>query len=387
MSISETDKQYVANTYNRFPVELVEGKGSFVKDSNGKKYIDMGSGIGVTAFGLCDPEWQKAVTEQAAKLQHVSNLYFTEPCAKVARLLCEKTGMSKVFFSNSGAEANECAIKYARKYSAEKKGPEYFTIVTLNKSFHGRTLTTLSATGQDNFHSLFNPLTPGFAYADANDLEGLKKVALESKAAGIMIECVQGEGGVNPLAAEFVKGVYDFCNENDIVMIVDEVQTGNGRSGKLYSYMNFDVMPDVVTTAKGIAGGLPMGATLVSKKMESVLCYGDHGSTYGGNPVCAAAAYSVLSRMDDAFLAEVSRKSKKIFDELEGAEGIEGVTGMGLMIGVKTVKPAIDVVKACIDKGVLFLTAKDKVRMLPALNIPDDLIDIAIKTLKEVCKN
>ena len=384
-NIQTIDKAFVANTYARFPVEIVSGKGSVVFDESGKEYVDMGSGIGVTSFGIADDIWQQAVIAQLGKLQHMSNLYYTEPCARLAQLLCEKTGMKKVFFCNSGAEANECAIKVARKYAMDKKGPEYSTIITLKNSFHGRTLTTLAATGQDSFHSLFQPLTPGFVHADANDLNGLIALAMANKTAAIMIECVQGEGGVIALDPEFVTGLTAFAHENDILVIVDEVQTGNGRTGKLYSYMNYGIAPDVVSTAKGIGGGLPLGATMMSEKVQNVLGFGDHGSTFGGNPVCCAGAISILERMDDAFLAEVQQKSAYIFDALKNAPGVESVTGLGLMIGIKTVKSAREVVAACIEKGVLCLTAKDKVRLLPALNIPTDVLKKAIDILKECC--
>lgn len=379
-----TDKQYVANTYNRFPIELVSGKGSRVYDKDGKEYIDMGSGIGVTAFGIADNEWVSAVSEQAAKLQHMSNLYYTEPCAKLAQLLCEKTGLKKVFFANSGAEANECAIKVARKYAAEHKGDDCYTIVTLNNSFHGRTITTLAATGQDHFHKLFKPLTAGFVHTPANDIEALKKTVEENNVAAVMFECVQGEGGVIALEETFVKAIADLAKEKDFLIIVDEVQTGNGRTGKFYGYMNYGITPDIVTTAKGLGGGLPIGAALLGSKVENVLGFGDHGSTYGGNPVCAAGAFSILSRIDNALLADVTKKSEYIFKELEGASGIESVSGMGLMIGIKTVKPAADIVKSAIEKGVLCLTAKDKVRLLPALNIPFEDLQKAIKIIKEV---
>ena len=380
--IKETDKKYVANTYNRFPVEIVEGKGALMYDKDGKRYIDMGTGIGVTAFGINDDKWTEAVCDQLKKVQHTSNLYYTEPCARLAKLLCEKTGYKKVFFGNSGAEANECAIKIARKYAQEKKGEDYYTIITLKNSFHGRTLTTLSATGQDHFHKLFNPLTPGFVHAEANNFEELKKLALENKTAGIIMEAVQGEGGVNPLNADFVKKTAEFAKENDIILIMDEVQTGNGSTGKLYGYMNFDITPDVVTTAKGLGGGLPIGAVLMSEKVENVLGFGDHGSTFGGNPVCCAGAISVIERIDEELLSDVRKKSEYIFYELQTAEGVESVTGMGLMIGIKTIKPAGEVVKECMEKGVLCLTAKDKVRLLPPLNIPMDILRAAVATIK-----
>jgi len=384
-NLQAVDQAYVAHTYNRFPVEIVHGKGSTVYDSEGKKYIDMGSGIGVTAFGIADDEWQKAVRDQVAKVQHMSNLYYTEPCAILAKMLCERTGMKKVFFGNSGAEANECAIKAARKYAAEKKGAEYHTIITLENSFHGRTLTTLAATGQDHYHELYQPLTPGFAHAPANDLDACKNIILETKAAGILIECIQGEGGVKVLEKEFVQGLAAFCKENDVLLMVDEVQTGNGRTGKLYAYMNYGIQPDIVSTAKGLGGGLPLGAALLGEKVENVLGFGDHGSTFGGNPVCCAGAISIVSRMDDAFLEEVQKKSQYIFDELNQAQGVEALSGMGLMIGIKTVKPAIEIVKKCNEKGVLCLTAKDKVRLLPALNISWDELKEAISIIKETC--
>lgn len=383
--LKSIDKEYIANTYARFPVELVSGKGSLVYDESGREYIDMGSGIGVTAFGIADDEWKAAVTGQLGKLQHMSNLYYTEPCARLAKLLCEKTGMKKVFFCNSGAEANEGAIKAARKYAAEKKGPDYFTIVTLENSFHGRTLTTLAATGQAHYHELFQPLTPGFVHAPANDLEAVKTAALQNKAAAVLIECIQGEGGVIPLQKDFVTGLAAFCKAEDILLMVDEVQTGNGRTGELYAYMNFGVQPDVVSTAKGLGGGLPLGAVLFGEKTEFTLGAGDHGSTFGGNPVCCAGALSILSRIDDKLLADVKKKSAMAFAALQGAPGVESVSGMGLMIGIKPVKPASDVVKACMENGVLCLTAKDKVRLLPALNIPEDILMKAIEVIKGAC--
>ena len=384
--IISIDKQHVANTYNRFPVEIVSGKGSRVVDTNGKEYIDMGSGIGVTAFGLADDVWSNAVAKQAATLQHMSNLYYTQPCAMLAKALCEKTGLNKVFFSNSGAEANECAIKVARKWAAENKGEDCYTIVTLQNSFHGRTLTTLAATGQDHFHKLFKPLTDGFIHTPANDIESLKETISNNNVAAVMFECVQGEGGVIALEPDFVKAISDLSKEHNFLIIVDEVQTGNGRTGKLYGYMNYDVTPDVVTTAKGLGGGLPIGAAMMGERVESVLGFGDHGSTYGGNPVCSAGALTVIERLTDEFLAEVSGKSEYIFNTLNGADGIEGVSGMGLMIGIKTVKPAADVVKLAMEKGVLCLTAKDKVRLLPALNIPFDDLKYAIQVIMEVAK-
>ena len=386
MSITAIDKEYVAGTYGRFPVELVSGKGSLFLGSDGKEYIDLGSGIGVTCFGAADEKWVAAVTAQAGKLQHTSNLYYTEPCALLAKALCEKTGMKKVFFGNSGAEANECAIKVARKYSAEKKGDDCYTIITLVNSFHGRTLATLSATGQDVFHKLFQPLVPGFIHVEANNVAALEKAVAENKIAGIMLECVQGEGGVMALTQEFVSAADKLCKENDIPLIIDEVQTGNGRTGKLYAYQNFGIQPDVVSTAKGLGGGLPIGACMMGEKVQNVLGAGDHGSTYGGNPVCCAGALSVIERLDDAFLDEVKAKSDYVFSALEGAEGVESVSGMGLMIGIRTTKPAKEVVLACMEQGVLCLTAKDKVRLLPALNIPMEQLEKAVAVIKAACK-
>ena len=382
MSIKTTDERYVAHTYKRFDTAIVKGSGCICYDDNGKEYIDMTSGIGVNIFGYSDPVWAEAVAAQARMLQHTSNLYYTVPCAELAEILCTRTGMSKVFFSNSGAEANECAVKVARKYAADNKGAEYHNIITLKKSFHGRTLTTLAATGQDNFHTKFTPLTEGFLYAEPNDIDGLEKLVAENKVAGILIEIVQGEGGVNSLDEDFIKAVERVCRENDLVFMVDEVQTGNGRTGKLYSYMHFGVKPDVVSTAKGLAGGLPIGATLMSDKVCDVLGYGDHGSTFGGNPVCAAAAISVMNRLDDAFLADVTAKGDYIRKRLTDAG--HAVSGLGLMVGVTTEKPVSEVLAACMEKGVLCLSAKEKLRLLPPLNIPQEQLEKAIDIIIEV---
>ncbi len=385
--IQALDRTCVANTYARFPVELATGKGSILTDVDGRQYIDMGSGIAVNGFGAADDQWLEAVTAQLGRLPHASNLYYTEPCAKLAELLCRRTGMKKVFFGNSGAEANECAIKVARKYSAEKKGADCFTIVTLQNSFHGRTLATLSATGQDHYHELYQPLVPGFAHIAPGDLGALAAIDAKTPVAGVMIECVQGEGGVVPLEAGFVKGLAEYAHAHDIPLIVDEVQTGNGRSGQLYSYMTFGIRPDIVSTAKGLGGGLPIGACLMGEKVENVLTPGDHGSTFGGNPAVCAGALSILSRIDDALLEGVRERSRLIFDTLTGAPGIEAVTGLGLMIGVKTAKPAREVVAKCIENGVLCLTAKDRVRLLPALNIPMDQLQKALAVLRAACEN
>lgn len=385
MSIIELDNKYVANTYARFPIALVSGKGSKLYDDAGKEYIDMGTGIGVNIFGVGDEGWVNAVTEQLTSLQHASNLYYTSPCARLAEALCERTGAKKVFFSNSGAEANECAIKAARKYAAEKKGAEYFNIITLNNSFHGRTITTLAATGQDNFHKDFLPLTEGFLYADAGDLDGIKKLVDENKVAAVMIETVQGEGGVVPLTEDFVKGLEAFCKAEDIILIVDEVQTGNGRTGALYGYMNFGITPDIVSTAKGLGGGLPIGATMLFDKTESVYTPGNHGSTFGGNPVAAAGALNIIQRLDDVFLAEVNKKHDYIIEELSACEGVKGITGLGLMLGIETVKDVNQVLKYCQENGVLPIKAKNKLRLLPPLNIPFEDLEKAIEVIKNAC--
>ena len=384
MSIKELDNAYVAPTYARFPVEIVSGKGSLLFGADGKEYIDMGTGIAVNAFGVADEEWIAAVTAQLSRVQHTSNLYYTEPCAKLAAALCTATGAKKVFFGNSGAEANECAIKVARKYAADKKGADYYNVVTLQNSFHGRTLTTLAATGQEHYHELFQPLTPGFLHTPANDVEALRSLVAREKVAGILIECVQGEGGVNSLDAEFVRAVEQICRENDIVFMVDEVQTGNGRSGEMYAYMHYGVTPDVVSTAKGLGGGLPIGACILWERVENVLGHGDHGSTFGGNPVACAGALSILSRMDGELLAGVTMRSEYIRTRLLACDGVNGVSGMGLMLGVDTKRPAAEVVRECMARGVLCLTAKTRVRLLPALNIPMDVLEKALDVLCEV---
>ena len=385
MNIKELDAAYVAGTYKRFPLEIVSGKGSVVTDEKGKQYIDLGSGIAVTSFGVADDIWQRAVTEQLGKVQHTSNLYYTAPCVLLAKMLCQRTGMKKVFFSNSGAESNECAIKAARKYAAEKHGPDCYTIITLKNSFHGRTLTTLAATGQEHYHELFQPLTPGFVHAQADNLEEMEQLVSQYKTAAILLECIQGEGGVVPLSRDYVRAVEKLAREKDILLLVDEVQTGNGRTGKLYAYMHYGIQPDIVSTAKGLAGGLPLGATMLGEKVEHVLGFGDHGSTFGGNPVCCAGALSILERLDGAFLDQVARKGQYLWDAFQGAPGIEKVTGLGLMMGLKTKKPAGQVVAECMDRGVLCLTAKDKVRLLPALNIPMETLKAAAETIKAVC--
>ncbi len=383
MNIKEKDSLYIANTYGRFNVEIVKGKGSLLYDENGKEYIDMCTGIAVNTLGVADEGWINAVTEQLGKVQHVSNLYYSAPQAELAELLCKRTGMKKVFFGNSGAEANECAIKVARKYAAENKGAEYNTIITLINSFHGRTVTTLAATGQEVFHKDFLPLTKGFKYAVANDIESVKALVAEGGVAAIMVEPVQGEGGVMPLTKEFCEELQKLAEAQDILLIADEVQTGNGRTGALYGYMKLGFKPDIVSTAKGLAGGLPMGACLMNEKTAGVLTAGTHGSTFGGNPIAAAGALYVINSLTDELLADVTKKSEYIFSALEGKAGIKSVSGMGLMIGIETEKDAGEVIAKCIENGVIPLKAKNKVRLLPALNIPMKLLEKAVAVILE----
>lgn len=383
MDIKELDKTYIAATYGRAPLVAVSGKGAKIYDENGKEYIDLGSGIAVDTFGVCDEAWISAVETQLHKLQHLSNLYFTEPQARLAKMLCEKTGMKKVFFGNSGAEANECAIKCARKYSSDKYGEGRGTIITLQNSFHGRTMATLSATGQESFHVHFGPFLQGFKFAPANDFQALRAMC-DASVCALMLELVQGEGGVLPLDKAYVKAAAEFCSENDILLIIDEVQTGNGRTGSLYAYMQFDIMPDIISTAKGLAGGLPMGACLMGEKVKDTLSAGTHGSTFGGNPICAAGAASILSRLDDELMAQVRAKGEYIKKELSGAKGVKSVSGMGLMLGIETEKNAKEIAAECLEQGLIVLTAKTKVRLLPPLNITQEELEKAIQILKGV---
>lgn len=385
MNTFELDKAYVANTYARFPIEIVSGEGACVTDSEGKTYIDMGTGIAVNIFGMCDVAWQQAVTAQLGKFQHTSNLYYAEPCARLAEQLCVRTGMKKVFFSNSGAEANECAIKAARRYAAVKKSVKTPYIITLKNSFHGRTITTLAATGQESFHTDFLPLTEGFVYAEANNIESVRALTEQYECAAVMFEVVQGEGGVLPLTKEFVQGLVKLAAEKDLLLIADEVQTGNGRTGTLYGYMQYDLQPDIVSTAKGLGGGLPIGATLLGEKVQDVYEPGLHGSTFGGNPVCCAGALNILSRIDDALLAEVQKKSEYIFEQLTNVPGVRSVSGLGLMIGIETEKDATEVIARCRENGVLVIKAKSKVRLLPPLNIPWPQLEKAIAVLRAAC--
>ena len=381
MNIQQTCETYVANTYRRYPVTFVRGAGAHLWDEAGREYIDLGSGIAVNIFGVSDPIWAEAVTKQLTALPHTCNLYYAEPCARLAEMLCERTGMRKVFFSNSGAEANECMIKAARKYG-EATGRS--TIVTLKDSFHGRTIATLAATGQDVFHQHFGPFPAGFAYATPNDLSSVRALCEEQNACAVMLEVVQGEGGVRALDGDFLRGVEALCREKDMLFCIDEVQTGNGRSGQLYAYMVHGLTPDIVSTAKGLGGGLPIGATLLGEKVKDTLTYGDHGSTFGGNPVACAGAVSILARLDEEFLQGVRERADYIRKALEGAKGVKGVDGLGLMLGIETEKSAGEIVSACLKRGVLVLTAKSKVRLLPPLNIAWDDLAKAIAVLKEV---
>lgn len=379
--IKETDIKFVANTYARFDVCITSGSGAQCLDESGKKYIDFTSGIGVNSLGFCQQGWVDAVCTQAKTLNHTSNLYYTQPGAQLAQVICTKTGFKKVFFANSGAEANEGAIKAARKYSFDKYGDGRADIVTLVNSFHGRTITTLAATGQDSFHTVFHPFTEGFSYAQANDIAALKK-AITVKTCAVMIELVQGEGGVIALNKEYVKAVSDFCNKNDILLIADEVQTGIGRTGTLFSYEQFNIVPDIITSAKGLGGGLPIGAVIMGEKLQSTLTAGTHGSTFGANPICCAGAYYVLQQMTNSFLQEVTAKGEYIKQELSQ---YGTVSGLGLMIGLEAApKSAREIAVKCLENGLMILTAKEKIRLLPPLNITFEQIENGLKILKNV---
>ena len=385
MNIKEIDKKYVANTYARADVTLVSGNGALVYDDEGKEYIDMGAGIAVNSFGCADEVWKDAVIAQISKLQHMSNLYYTTPCAELAKMLCEKTGMMKVFFGNSGAEANECAIKAARKWAFDRYGDEsQATVITLKNSFHGRTMATLSATGQDSLHTNFGPFLPGFIYASPQDAEEVKKLADENNCCAVMMELCQGEGGVIALEQGYVDKVLQIAKDHDMLVIIDEVQTGNGRTGKLFAYMNYGFVPDIVTTAKGLAGGIPIGACMLGEKVQETLSAGTHGSTFGGNPVSCAAAISVLGRLDDKMLAEISDKAEYLRNELSKCKSIKTVTGLGFMIGLECEKPAKDVVSLCREKGVIVLTAHERVRLLPPYCITMEQLKVAAEIIKEV---
>lgn len=385
-NIKQIDKSNIVGTYARFDLQIVKGKGDLCWDENGKEYIDLTTGIGVNSFGFCDDTWKEAVIAQASTLQHTSNLYYTEPCAKLAKMLIEKTGMQKVFFANSGAEANECGIKVARKWGAKNKGADFYQIITLENSLHGRTITTLSATGQEVYHKDFTPQTDGFLHVPAEDVSALEECVKQNDVCAIMFEVVMGEGGVVSLSENYIRAIEKICKENNILMFIDEVQTGNGRCGTFYSYMAFDLQPDIVSTAKGLGGGLPIGACILSEKTADTLVFGDHGSTFGGNPVSSAGACTIVERLDEKFLAEVCEKSAFIRGELADMEGVLDVSGMGLMIGVKTKRDAGAIIAECMAEGVLMLKAKDRVRMLPPLNISNENIKKALAIFAVACE-
>ena len=380
--IKKLDDEYVMHTYGRYQLAIDHGKSATCYAPDGKAYIDFTSGIGVNSMGFSDEGWVAAVTAQLQKFQHISNLYYTEPCGQVAKLLCEKSGMKKVFFGNSGAEANEGVIKAARKYSFQKYGEGRSKIVALENSFHGRTMAALSATGQSAYHNFFFPFVDGFVFATANDIDDtLSK--LGDDVCAVMMEMVQGEGGVLPLEKEYVQAVYKACQEKDILFIVDEVQTGIGRTGSFYSYQQFDIMPDLVSSAKGLGGGLPIGAVLFGEKTEEVLVPGDHGSTFGGNPVVCAGAVEILNRMDDAFLADVAKKGEYIKNALLNMNHVTDVAGMGMMLGIELDTDVKPIVNTLMENGLLVLTAKHKMRLLPPLNITYEELDKGLDILKE----
>ncbi|HBN10491.1 MAG TPA: aspartate aminotransferase family protein [Ruminococcus sp.] len=386
-NIIEKFNEHIMPTYGRYPVSMNCGHGRMCKDEDGQKYIDFGSGIGTNSLGFCDSSWVEAVCEQVHKIQHTSNYYYTEIQADFAEKLCNITGMSKMFFGNSGAEANECAIKIARKYSFDKYGKDRNKIITLVNSFHGRTIATLSATGQDVFHNYFFPFVGGFDYAEANNIKDLDS-KIDDTVCAIMIEFIQGEGGVLNLEKDFVNHIAQICREKDLVFIADEVQTGVGRTGKFLAAEHYGVKPDVVTLAKGIAGGLPMGVCLADEKCCNVLTKGTHGSTFGGNPVSCAGGLAVLNRVTaDGFLDEVNEKSKYLREKLLSIDEVESLSGTGLMVGIKLKsKNAADTVAKALEKGLLLLTAKDKVRLLPPLTITYEEIDKGISIMEEILK-
>lgn len=380
MDTKATDKAYIAGTYGRFDAALQKGAGARYVDENGKKLLDFGSGIGVNCLGACDPEWVAAVETQLHQMGHVSNLYYSAPQAELARILCQRTGMRKVFFGNSGAEANECALKVARRYG-ERTGRH--VIITLKNSFHGRTIATLAATGQDSFHAHFGPFPEGFRYVTAESREELDAALADGAVCAVLMEMIQGEGGVHVLSGDYVRYVARRCHETDALLMVDEVQTGNGRTGKLYAYMHHGIQPDVFTTAKGLAGGLPMGACVLGQKVEDVLTRGDHGSTFGGNPLCAAGAIHVLNRLTDELMQQVTEKGAFLRRSLENASGVRGVTGMGLMLGIATARPAAQIASDCLRDGLMVLTAHEKVRLLPPLTVSFDELEQGLAILKQ----
>lgn len=382
--IKELDNENIMHTYGRYDVCLTKGKGVYAYDDNGKKYIDVSSGIGVNSLGYCDDGWVKAVSEQAGTIQHISNYYYNKVAGVLAEKLTKATGLSKVFFGNSGAEANECAIKVARKYSFDKYGRGRDHIITLVNSFHGRTIATLSATGQDVFHNYFFPFVDGFDNAIANDIESLKNT-ITDKTCAVMLETVQGEGGVNILDSEYLQQVRKICDEKDILLIVDEVQTGVCRTGKLYGYMHSGIKPDVVTSAKGLGGGLPIGICMVNDKLKDVMGPSTHGTTFGSNPVvCAGANYIIDTVNTPEFIEEVNKKGAYFKEKIEKIKGVKSVRQQGLMIGIEVEGNAGDIAKKCTENGLLVITAKTLLRMLPPLNIKYEEIDEALAILKKV---
>lgn len=382
LTAKQYDDEYIIHSYGRFPVLLTKGKGATVQDDTGKTYIDFTSGIGVNALGFCDDGWVQAVSAQLQTLQHTSNLYYTEPCIQTAKLLCEKSGMKKVFFGNSGAEANEGVIKAARKYSFLKYGEGRCKILALENSFHGRTMAALSATGQAAYHNYFFPFVEGFVFAKANDLaDTLSKMT--DDVCAVMLETVQGEGGVVPLDKAYVQAVAKACQEKDILLIVDEVQTGIGRTGTLFSYQQFDVQPDLVSCAKGLGGGLPIGAVLFGEKTETVFTAGDHGSTFGGNPVVCAGAVHILSTIDDAFLQDVQKKGAYLKEKIEKMPHVQNVAGLGMMLGIQLDVEAKPVINALLEAGLLVLSAKTKIRLLPPLTITQEELDKGLTILEQ----
>ena len=384
--IKQLDSDYIAQTYGRFNLALSHGKGCQVWDFEGNEYLDFTSGIGVNSLGWADEDWLKAVVHQASSLAHTSNLFFTEPSSRLAKKLAKASGLKRVFFANSGAEANEGAIKTARKYSHDKYGKDRATVLTLVNSFHGRTISTLSATGQEIFHQHFFPFTKGFDHTPANELRVLETRLGQKDVCAIILEVVQGEGGVCSLDHEYLQGVQALCHQYDVLLIIDEVQTGIGRTGTMFAYQQFGLTPDIITLAKGLGGGLPIGAFVLGEKVQDTLGKSDHGSTFGANPVSCAGANAVLAKIDDSFLAEVKRKGEKLQKALAALPKVKSVSGLGLMIGVEFEEgtKAADIVAKCIEKGVLFLTAKTKLRLLPPLIINDEQIEKGIALLKEV---
>lgn len=387
MNTKEKDLKYIMHTYGRYDVALKSGKGAVAYDENGKKYIDVSSGIGVNSLGYCNNGWVEAVTKQAGTIQHMSNYFYSEQASNLAEKLCSLTGLSKVCFGNSGAEANECAIKIARKYSFDKYGEGRNGIITLKNSFHGRTVTTLSATGQDVFHNYFFPFTEGFSYVEAGDMNALKN-AVNKNTCAVMLELIQGEGGVNILDKDYVQSLVKFCNENDILVIVDEVQTGIGRTGKLFAFENYEILPDLVTVAKGLGGGLPIGLCMCGEKLKDVMAPSTHGTTFGANPVvCAGANYVLDTITADGFLDEVNKKGAYIEEKVLKFENVKNVRRMGLMIGIELESGnAHDIAVKCVENGLLIITAKDLLRMLPPLVITYDEIDEALKILENTLK-